>query len=118
MTVYKTGDWVTVRCQVISAWTNDMNAERVALVPEGLTQARQFNLDAKKVIGKTDSPVPPEPDRTSILKTGKGSLYTYVEASRYYGPGWALAKESKTFDWPTFYREFGPVAVFKPAESI
>lgn len=119
MSRYEDGDWVTIRCQVISSWKIG-NVPRVCLAPDG--SAGQLNLDEAKILERVEPPVPPlpdEPEHHMILRGSNGQLWTHVDATRYSGPGWKLVNSSTTFYWSRgFYESHGPFDVFAPGAKI
>lgn len=113
MTEYRVGEHVSIKAVVQEAFTRGDGKEMLTLqrqLPDG--SRINFDIAADQVDRKI---VPPEPDRTSILKSPDGLLFVYREGR---GEGWAQPMWSSGTRWEEVYNRYGPFAVFAPKESI
>lgn len=113
MTEYRVGEHVSVKAVVHRTFTSNSGQAMLTLKRQHADGSWvNFDIAADQVDRKI---IPPEPDRTSILKSPDGLLFVYREGR---GEGWAQPTWSSGTNWEEIYTRYGPFAVFAPKESI
>lgn len=113
--LYKKGDYVLARGLVTADFLPTMNRASVSVDFTPGNGGRWIPLDA--IMGLTQRPVPPEPNRKSLLrsKNKEGQLIGWRGSWRVIGDEFDF---ETGLEWPDVWENYGPFDEFKPSGEI
>lgn len=110
MTRFQPGDYVLVRCKVLEA----IDDAEVGYAVEVFSKTDQFKMWVRPdlVISKVETPLPPEPDKKSLVRDADGDVWEWDGSQAWYCGDTARSWEMLFRLGPT------PLTVYEESETF
>ena len=106
MSDYAIGDWVSIRAQVSAVFPADIGVE-----VELFSKTDQYHAMVRPdlVLGKTDPPPQPEPDREYLVKDGQGDIWRW-DVRQF---AWHCITTTDVYArWESLLCDYAPVTIY------
>jgi hypothetical protein len=107
-TRFKPGDYVLVRCKVLEA----IDDQEIGYAVEVFSKTDQYKMWVRPdlIIDKVPTPIPPEPDRKSLVRDNDGDTWEWS------GDGLWICGDMKR-PWEDLFRYGAPITVYEESET-